>query len=100
VVLDEPNANLDDVGEAALLQALHGLRHRGATVMMVTHDKRLLTVTDQVVILDQGRVHFAGSMAELLCSSGDDLNGGSPPLLEDHEDRSRSDEAPARGLQA
>lgn len=100
VVLDEPNANLDDVGEAALLQALHGLRHRGATVVMVTHDKRLLTVTDRVVILDQGRVHFAGSMAELLCSSGDDRNGGPPPLLEDHEDRSRPDEAPARGLQA
>lgn len=100
VVLDEPNANLDDVGEAALLQALHGLRRRGATVVMVTHEKRLLSVTDRVVILNQGQVHFAGSVEELLRAADDDQGGGPPPLLEDHEDPKRSDEAQAQGLSA
>jgi ATP-binding cassette subfamily C exporter for protease/lipase len=100
VVLDEPNANLDDVGEAALLQALQWLRHRGATVVMVTHERRLLSVTDRVVILTQGRVQFAGSMEELLRTADDDQDEGPPPLLEDREDRSRSDEAQAQGLNA
>lgn len=96
VVLDEPNANLDAEGETALLQALQGLRQRGAAVVMVTHERRLLSVTDRVVILNQGRVHFAGSMEELLHTGDDDQEGGPPPLLEDPEDRNRSDEA--RGL--
>jgi ATP-binding cassette subfamily C exporter for protease/lipase len=100
VVLDEPNANLDDVGEAALLQALQWLRHRGATVVMVTHEKRLLSVTDRLVVLDQGRVHFAGSMDELLRSAGDHQNSGPPPLLEDHEDQNRSDETRAQAQDA
>jgi ATP-binding cassette subfamily C exporter for protease/lipase len=100
VVLDEPNANLDDVGEAALLQALQGLRHRGATVVMVTHEKRLLSVTDRVVILNQGRVHFAGSMEELVRSAADEQDGGSPPLLGDPEHQERSDQAQARSLHA
>jgi ATP-binding cassette subfamily C exporter for protease/lipase len=100
VVLDEPNANLDEVGEVALLQALQGLRHRGATVVMVTHERRLLSVADRVVILNQGRVHFAGSMEELLRTADDDPHGRPPPLLEDREDRNRSDEAQAQGLDA
>jgi ATP-binding cassette subfamily C exporter for protease/lipase len=100
VVLDEPSANLDDVGEAALLQALQWLRHRGATVVMVTHEKRLLSVTDRVVILNQGRVHFAGSMEELLGTAEDDPAVRPPPLLEDPEDRNRSDEAQAQALDA
>ena len=100
VVLDEPNANLDDVGEKALLQALQWLRQRGATVVMVTHERRLLSVTDRVVILNQGRVHFAGSMEELLGTGDDEQDGGPPALLEDHEDQNRSDEAQAQGLAA
>ena len=100
VVLDEPNANLDEVGETALLRALQWLRHRGATVVMVTHEKRLLSVTDRVVILDQGRVHFAGSLEELLRTASNGKDGGPPPLLEDDEEQNRSDEAQALGLAA
>jgi ATP-binding cassette subfamily C exporter for protease/lipase len=102
VVLDEPNANLDNVGEAALLQALQWLRHRGATVVMVTHEKRLMSVTDRVVILRQGRVHFAGSMEELLSSADDKVDAGPIPRLEDPEDPHRFDKAQAQapGLQA
>ena len=100
VVLDEPNANLDEVGEAALLQALRWLRHRGATEVMVTHERRLLSVTDRVVILDQGRVRFAGSMEELLCTASQGKDAGPPPLLEDDDDQNRSDEAQAQSLAA
>ena len=100
VVLDEPNANLDEVGETALLQALRWLRHRGATVVMVTHEKRLLSVTDRVVILDQGRVRFAGSMEELLCTASNGKDGGPSPLLDNDKEQNRSDEAQALGLAA
>ena len=97
VVLDEPSAHLDDQGETALLQALQGLRRRGAAVVMVTHEKRLLSVTDRVVILNQGRVHFSGSRDELALTTEGDQHGGARRLLEGDEDSSRSDMARARG---
>lgn len=83
-----------------MLQALQGLRRRGATVVMVTHERRLLSVADRVVILNQGRVHFAGSVQELLHTADDDPDVRPPPLLEDREDRKRSDEAQPQGLDA
>jgi ATP-binding cassette subfamily C exporter for protease/lipase len=56
VVLDEPNASLDDVGEAALLQALRDLKSRGKTVFMIVHQPHLLAAADRVLVLEQGQV--------------------------------------------
>ncbi len=56
VVLDEPNAALDDVGEAALVQTLRDLKARGKTVFMIVHQPHLLATTDRVLVLEQGQV--------------------------------------------
>jgi ATP-binding cassette subfamily C exporter for protease/lipase len=56
VMLDEPNANLDDAGHAALAQAITELRKRGATVFMVVHRQQFLALADRVLVLDRGRV--------------------------------------------
>ena len=37
IVLDEPNSNLDDVGEAALIKAVQELKQRGTTIVLITH---------------------------------------------------------------
>jgi PrtD family type I secretion system ABC transporter len=55
VVLDEPNANLDEVGEQALIQAMHHLRARGATVVVTTHRPRLIGIVDYMLVLKGGR---------------------------------------------
>jgi PrtD family type I secretion system ABC transporter len=55
VVLDEPNANLDDVGEQALIQAMHYLRSIGATVIVTTHRPRLIGIVDYMLVLKGGR---------------------------------------------
>ena len=56
VVLDEPNANLDDVGELALIKTLKELREHGRTVFMVVHQKNILSVADRVLVLNNGEI--------------------------------------------
>jgi len=56
VVLDEPNANLDDVGEAALIRAVKELKARGKTVFMIVHQQNILAAADRVLILENGQV--------------------------------------------
>jgi ATP-binding cassette subfamily C exporter for protease/lipase len=56
VVLDEPNASLDDAGEAALVSAVRDLKSRGTTVFMIVHQQNLLAVADRVLFLENGQV--------------------------------------------
>lgn len=60
VVLDEPNANLDDAGEAALLQALDRLRAQGAAVLLISHRPGVLRVADRLVLMRDGRIVQSG----------------------------------------
>ncbi len=56
VVLDEPNANLDDIGEAALIRAVRELKAQGKTVFMIVHQQHMLAAADRVLILDNGQI--------------------------------------------
>ena len=53
-MLDEPNAHLDEAGEAALVRAIGLLRSAGSTIFLVTHSRKLLTLADRVVELRAG----------------------------------------------
>lgn len=68
VVLDEPNANLDDVGEAALVRAVQVLKARGSTVVLVTHRPGILAVADRLVILKNGTVQADGPRDAVLAA--------------------------------
>jgi ATP-binding cassette subfamily C exporter for protease/lipase len=60
VVLDEPNANLDDEGEKALLNAMQLLKNQGASVVLISHRSGVLAVADRVVILQDGKLVASG----------------------------------------
>lgn len=66
VELDEPNASLDQAGEAALLGAIAGLRQEGATVIVVTHRMSLLAAVDRVLVLEAGRISDHGPGREVM----------------------------------
>jgi ATP-binding cassette subfamily C exporter for protease/lipase len=68
IVLDEPNANLDDVGEAALIRAIEELKSRGRTVFVVTHRMNALALADRVVLLNNGVVQGDGARETVLGS--------------------------------
>jgi ATP-binding cassette subfamily C exporter for protease/lipase len=66
VVLDEPDANLDAVGEAALTQAISRLKTAGKTVFFITHRSAAVTQADYLILLRQGVVYAAGPREEVL----------------------------------
>jgi PrtD family type I secretion system ABC transporter len=54
VILDEPDSNLDETGEAALVDALKYLKQMGTTTIMITHKPFLLQAVDKILILRDG----------------------------------------------
>ncbi|UYG01145.1 type I secretion system permease/ATPase [Halomonas sp. GD1P12] len=56
IVLDEPDANLDDAGEASLAECLVGLRQEGTTTLVITHRTRLLQSVDRILVLKDGSI--------------------------------------------
>jgi ATP-binding cassette subfamily C exporter for protease/lipase len=55
IVMDEPNANLDEVGESALVQAVSYLKTQGSAIIMTTHRPRLVSVVDHLLVLRNGQ---------------------------------------------
>jgi PrtD family type I secretion system ABC transporter len=66
VVLDEPNANLDAEGEAALMQAIAALKARGVSVIMVGHRQKLMSQLDKLAVLRDGALEAFGPTAAVL----------------------------------
>jgi len=66
VVLDEPNANLDIAGEAALLAALAELKSRRVTVVMVSHNPALMAALDKLALLKNGALEMFGPSSAVM----------------------------------
>ena len=65
-MLDEPNAHLDEAGDAALLQALAHAKALGTSVVMVTHRSQILHQMDQLMILRDGQMQICGPTPDVI----------------------------------
>ncbi|MGL6123140.1 MAG: type I secretion system permease/ATPase, partial [Shewanella sp.] len=65
IVLDEPNANLDDAGELALIKAIEALKTNGQTTVIISHRPTLLGVVDKVLLVKDGVAQEFGSREEV-----------------------------------
>jgi ABC-2 type transport system ATP-binding protein len=71
VFLDEPTAGLDPQARHATWELIEGLRAAGAAVILATHYmEEAERLSDQVVIVDHGRVVASGPPAQLTGSAG------------------------------
>lgn len=68
IVLDEPNSNLDDAGEAALVLAVRDLRERGKTIVLITHRTSAISVTSKLLLMREGGAQMFGPTKEVLAA--------------------------------
>ncbi|HHN8366489.1 TPA: type I secretion system permease/ATPase [Morganella morganii] len=66
IILDEPNAALDDAGLSALISAMNTLKKQGKTIVLITHHKPLLSVTDKLLLLAGGRMQLFGPAEKVI----------------------------------
>ncbi|MDP5109893.1 MAG: type I secretion system permease/ATPase [Rickettsiaceae bacterium] len=65
VVLDEPNANLDEAGEEALANALKEARKKNISVIVISHRPSVLSAVDKVMVIQDGAVASFGTRKEI-----------------------------------
>jgi len=57
VLADEPTASLDRVSGREVVDRMQALaKEQGATILLVTHDNRILDVADRILHLEDGRI--------------------------------------------
>jgi ATP-binding cassette subfamily C protein len=88
IVLDEPNSNLDAVGEQALSEAIQRAKAKGVTVVVITQRPALLNSVDRVLVLRNGRPEAYGAPSKV-------LHRVVPPSSEDRPTAAASQGAPA-----
>ncbi|HRD74748.1 MAG TPA: type I secretion system permease/ATPase, partial [Hyphomicrobiaceae bacterium] len=75
VVLDEPNSNLDRVGDEALAAAMDGMRKRGQAGILVSHRVQAIGKADLILYIERGTQRAFGPRNEVLkalqAASGD-----------------------------
>jgi ATP-binding cassette subfamily C protein len=70
IVLDEPNANLDSDGEAALNACVRALKQQGRTVVMITHRMGLVRISDYVATMVEGQIVSLQRQDEFMAQQG------------------------------
>lgn len=76
VILDEPNSNLDDVGERALGEALIKLKQKGTTLFIITHRVSALAFVDNLLVLSEGQIVMSGARDQVLAQLKAQQSGG------------------------
>jgi ATP-binding cassette subfamily C exporter for protease/lipase len=56
IMLDEPNSNLDEMGDLALSEALLKLKKSGAIIIIITHRVSILEIADKILTLKNGEL--------------------------------------------
>ena len=65
-MLDEPNSNLDTMGEESLAACIRRLQKQSTTVVVISHRPAMLRIVDKVLILAAGRVEWFGPREDML----------------------------------
>ena len=57
MLVDEPTANLDEKTALEIVEILEKLKHKEKTVIVATHDEKIIELADRVLHLRDGRLN-------------------------------------------
>jgi len=66
IVLDEPNSNLDEEGEIALIRALMILKKMNKTIFVISHKTNILSISDKIMLISGGGIQLFGPREEIM----------------------------------
>lgn len=66
IVMDEPDAHLDQAGDAALQRALMQLKAQGTSCLVITHRHELLAMVDSILVMHDGQMAAFGPREQIL----------------------------------
>jgi PrtD family type I secretion system ABC transporter len=78
LVMDEPNASLDEIGERQFVQMVRALKAAGSTVVFTTHRPELINIADMLLVLNGGRQAGFGAVSDMLASARKIRDGRQP----------------------
>jgi len=81
VVLDEPNAHLDQSGDEALRRAILTMREKGATVIVMAHRPAAIVAVNKVLVLREGQIAAFGPRDEILPTLASATTKGNGPVM-------------------
>ncbi len=66
ILLDEPNSNLDEVGERALALAIQEMKRTGSTIFVITHRTSILSQLDRLLVMSNGGISMYGPRDQVM----------------------------------
>jgi len=82
IVLDEPNSNLDEVGERALGVALQKVKENGSTVFIVSHRPNILSRLDHILVMSAGTISMYGPRDKVIAELAAQQNKAQPRVAQ------------------
>jgi Fe-S cluster assembly ATP-binding protein len=84
MIFDEPEAGIDLWSFARLTETFEQLHAAGgATMIIISHQERIISLADEVIVVGEGRLRHRGAPAEILPQILADTLGGCPVLTKE-----------------
>ena len=62
IVLDEPSSNMDNYSESKFLESIKAIKNLPCSLIIITHSKEILRVSDLVLTIENGRQKLFNTM--------------------------------------
>ena len=81
MILDEPEAGIDLWSFARLTETFGEIRAREeCTMIIISHQERIISLADEILVVDRGTISRRGSMSEVLPDIARSTQGGCPAI--------------------
>ena len=70
MIFDETTSSLDSISERYVKQVLTKLKDEGKTIIIIAHRLSTIKASEQIIVLESGKVVEQGSHEQLLSNKG------------------------------